>query len=403
VTFSLRLAVLIVVIAALAGCSGQPGQPSAGAPTSVPATSTTPTAECAVSVEPEVAAPGGWSVVIGRGFAPGEAVSWSQSAEDGSLEAAWDTEGFEPLRPDARGGFGFGLGSAGPEAVGHTISATITSASCTAHASWRIEAANEQTAPLPATSPAACVTSRTSVERVDDLAEHQVHLIYALPSDARDLELDRNGQIAASLGHVDRYLRERLDGSAFRLDTCDGNIDVTFLRLARTSAEYAAMRSGFLQGLELDLARDGFRYGRKLYVVVWGGLANWARLDDGCGGDAGFHGVAVAYLWATNGDACPAIGVELPIGEPDTGLAHEIVHLLGLPAACGANVDDGGHVADDPSDLMYGRGHTTAEVIDAGHDDYYRHGVAGCPDLANSAFLDPLPANPELPAGWPDS
>jgi hypothetical protein len=39
-------------------------------------------------------------------------------------------------------------------------------------------------------------------------------------------------------------------------------------------------------------------------------------------------------------------------------------------------------------------------VLDRGHDDYFDHEIAGCPDLADSAFLDPLPSNPVLPIGW---
>jgi hypothetical protein len=386
------------VLTALAACSGQAISSPAALPSPTPAASTV---SCSVSVEPENAAPGGWSVVVGKGFRSGEDVAWTQAAEDGTLEGGWDTDGFEPMRPDGRGGFGFGLGSAGPEGVGHTINATITSASCTAHASWKIEADNEQTRPLPATPPASCTTVRTAVDRIDDTTDHQVHLIYAIPSDGDDLELDSNGQIAASFEHIETFLRERLDGSAFRLDTCDGALDVTFLRLDRTTSEYAEMRAGFVQGLELDLVRHGFRYGQKLYVVVWGGLSQWARLDDGCGGEAGVHGVAVLFLQSMAGETCPPPGVELPIGEPDTGMAHEIIHLLGLPAQCGANVAEGGHVVDDPADLMYGMGHTTANTIDARHDDYYRHGIAGCPDLADSAFLDPTPAKLVLPSAWP--
>jgi hypothetical protein len=362
-----------------------------------------PSAACSVSVEPEIAAPGGWSVVVGRGFQSGAHVTWSQAAEDGTLEAAWDSEGFEPLRPDRRGGFGFGLGSAGPEGVGHTITATISSASCSTQVSWRIEADNEQTRPLPAVTPTPCATARTAVDRRDDVTNHQVHVIYAVPSDGADLEPDVSRQIAASFDHIRSYLRDRLDGHSFRLDTCEGELDVTFLRLDRPASEYAEMRSGFVQGLELDLARHGFRYGQKLYVVIWGGLAQWARLDDGCGGEAGFHGVAVAFLRSIEGRACRPLGEDLPIGEPDTGLAHEIVHLLGLPASCGHNVDAGGHVVDDPADLMYGSGHTTMDAIDTGHDDYYLHQIADCPDLADSAFLDPLPASPTLPPLWPGS
>jgi hypothetical protein len=394
----LRSVPMVMALAVLVGCGGSAGQSPAPSASPPPATSGT---ACSVTVEPEVAAPGGWSVVVGRGFESGEDVSWSQAAEDGTLEGGWDTDSFEPMRPDWRGGFGVGLGSPGPEGVGHTITATITSDSCTAHVSFRVEAENEQTRPLPDTPPAACTTARTAVDRVDDASEHQVHLIYAIPSDGDDLELDTNGRIADSFEHIETYLRDRLDGHAYRLDTCDGELDVTFLELDRPETEYAEMRNGFVQGLDLDLVRKGFRYGQKLYVVIWGGLSQWARRDDGCGGESGFHGVAVLFLRSMDGAACPLLGEELPIGEPDTGLAHEFTHLLGLPAQCGANVDEGGHVVDDPADLMYGLGHTTANVMDADHDDYYLHDIADCPDLADSAFLDPLPASPELPPDWP--
>ena len=307
------------------------------------------------------------------------------------------------MRPDALGGFGFGLGSAGPEGVGHTIEATITSDSCTAHVAWRIVAENEQTGPLPETTPEACTTARTAVDRVDDTPDHQVHVIYAIPSDGDDLELDRNGRIATTFDHIETYLRDRLDGSTLRADTCESKLDVSFLRLDRTTDEYAEMRNGFSQGLALDLARHGFRYGHKLYVVIWGGRAHLARLEDGCGGEAGGVGVAVLFLNTVGGERCPGPGPgeQVPIGEPDTGLVHEIVHVLGLPASCSGDLDAGGHVVDDPADLMFGIGHTTSDVIDAGHDDYYRHDIPGCPDLQDSAFLDPMPAEPELPPDWP--
>jgi hypothetical protein len=389
----LRSVLIVTVLAALVACA-RPAAPSVSPPP-IPSA-----AGCSVVVEPEITAPGGWSFVVGRGFQAHERVSWSGAAEDGSLDAKWDSDGFEPMRPDGRGGFGFGLGSPDREGIGHTISATITSPSCTAHASFRVEADNEQTRPLPSDPPASCATDPAAVDRIDDTSDHLVHLIYAVPSDVA-LDPDINRHIVDSFAHIEVYLRDRLDGRAFRMDRCDGNLDVTVLQLERTAAAYAEMRAGFVQGLELDLVRHGFRYGQKLYAVVWGGLAQWARLDDGCGGEAGSHGVAVSFLRSIDGDACAPLGTESPIGEPDTGLAHEIVHLLGLPASCGKSVDDGGHVVDDPSDLMYGRGHTTADAIDAGHDDYYRHDIDGCPDLADSAFLDPPPDDPELPAGWP--
>jgi hypothetical protein len=40
-------------------------------------------------------------------------------------------------------------------------------------------------------------------------------------------------------------------------------------------------------------------------------------------------------------------------------------------------------------------------VLDLNHDDYFGHAIPGCRDLANSAFLEPLPAAAEAPPGWP--
>jgi hypothetical protein len=265
--------------------------------------------------------------------------------------------------------------------------------------SWRIEAENEQTAPLPPSAVETCDVARTSLDRVDDSDEHQVHLIYAIPSDGTDRGLDSSIQVTTSIANIEAFLREHLDGHAFRMDTCDGALDITYLEMPRTANEYAAMRSGFEQGLELDLVRRGFRYGKKLYVVVWDGLAQWARLGDGCGGEAGYHGVASLFMNSVTGDQCAPIG-RPEIGEPDTGLAHEIIHLLGVPAQCAPHVSADGHVTDIQSDLMYGIEHTDANQIDADHDDYYLHDIPDCPDLADSSFLDPLPADPQLPDGW---
>ncbi len=395
---TVRLEWIALVAGMLLACNGS------ASPASPPPASATPppsSTACSLRIEPEVGAPGGWSVVVGSGFKAGEKLSWSAAAEDGSLDASWDSDGFQLMRPDNRGGFGFGLGSAGEEAIGHTFHASVTSPSCTASASWRVDATNEQTGPLPTSEPAACSVETSRVDRVDDAIGHQVHLIYAIPSDGIDRHIDAAVQIADSFEHLDSYLRARLDGHAFRLDTCDGELDITYLQMPRTGNEYAAMRNAFTQGLDLDLVRMGFQYGQKLYVVAWDGLAQWARLGDGCGGEAGFHGVAVAFLRSNTGETCPRLGQETPIGEPDTGLAHEIIHVLGLPAQCGANVDEGGHVTDNPADLMYGMGHTIAVLIDDGHDDYYGHDIPDCPDLADSAFLDPLPADPQLPVDWP--
>jgi hypothetical protein len=359
-------------------------------------TSRTP---CEVSVVPEIGAPGGWIVAVGSGFKSGEDVTWTHAAEDGSLAATFDTNDHGPLRPDDRGGFGIALSGIDEALVGHTMNATITSESCTAHATWRIEATNDQTGHAdPATEP--CSTEHTPADRVDDTDDHQVHLIYAIPADAATSDVDTAPNVDTSIDRVQAFLREHLDGHALRFDTCDGELDITFLQLPLTGREYAAMRYAFIEGLESDLASNGFRQGKKLYVVLWDGLTQWARLDEGCGGEAGNRGVAVFFLRTKIGEKCARLGQAEPIGEPDAGLVHEVIHLLGVPAECAPHIDEIGHVTDGAGDLMDGDGGVAAE-IDADHDDYYLHGIAGCPDLANSAFLEPLPDDAELPVGWP--
>jgi hypothetical protein len=40
-------------------------------------------------------------------------------------------------------------------------------------------------------------------------------------------------------------------------------------------------------------------------------------------------------------------------------------------------------------------------LLDPGNDDYFKHNIPNCPDLAKSVFLDPMPENPEVPGDWP--
>jgi hypothetical protein len=44
---------------------------------------------------------------------------------------------------------------------------------------------------------------------------------------------------------------------------------------------------------------------------------------------------------------------------------------------------------------------TNQMLLDPGNDDYFNHNIPNSPDLAKSAFLEPLPASPELPPAWP--
>jgi hypothetical protein len=68
----------------------------------------------------------------------------------------------------------------------------------------------------------------------------------------------------------------------------------------------------------------------------------------------------------------------------DKILLHELFHLLGAVPACAPNGDGARHVDDSPSDLMHRHGGGAVPRLDVGRDDYFGHGIEGCPDLAGS-------------------
>ncbi len=73
-------------------------------------------------------------------------------------------------------------------------------------------------------------------------------------------------------------------------------------------------------------------------------------------------------------------------------IAHELVHGLGAAWPCGRSATTDGHVNDDPSDIIFAgtdRPHRGARfTLDSGNDDYFRHGIAGCPDIADSPLWE---------------
>jgi hypothetical protein len=79
----------------------------------------------------------------------------------------------------------------------------------------------------------------------------------------------------------------------------------------------------------------------------------------------------------------------------------EAIHAMGFVATCAPHQTMSGNVYDSASDLLYaGPMPWSPSVLDVGRDDYYGHSNAGCPDLARSVFLEPLPASATKPPGW---
>lgn len=90
---------------------------------------------------------------------------------------------------------------------------------------------------------------------------------------------------------------------------------------------------------------------------------------------------------------------------------HEVLHGLGFNSECGQNHANAGHSNDNFFDLMF-QDHASefnelswddlSDIfLDPGNDDYFNVDDPNCLDLADSAFLMPLPENPVIPPGWP--
>ena len=257
----------------------------------------------------------------------------------------------------------------------------------------------------PVTPPPAS-GDRATVDRPDQQAGYQIHAIYAIPSDGADHDYDTNGQVANAVSAMNSWLSTQTAGRALRIDTYQGAPDISFAQLPQTDAAYVATGLNIRDNVQQDLHTMGFNDVNKLYAVFWDGGSN-----DTCGGGAWppelIGNVAAMYLDGTPPGA-PACNTN-PFGASSTtpgylelAMLHEILHTLGFVATCAPHQHGAGHVNDGNHDLMWqGSEPWEPDTLDIGHDDYFNANIPGCPDLANSAFLTPLPAQAQTPPGWP--
>ncbi|MDA1330797.1 MAG: hypothetical protein O3B43_07020 [Chloroflexi bacterium] len=266
--------------------------------------------------------------------------------------------------------------------------------------------------PVPSPTPQRDTQSAYStIDRPDDVEGFQVHFIYAIPSDELDRMMDLSGQIELSANAANHWLQTQTDGIRLRYDTYEEALDITFMRLPYTADELNDLGNFIVDGFDQLLRDYGFDTSRKIYVVYYDGLFVLPPDNLACGQATlppqSWGLTATIYLrgYAPEYDAisCPALTRTADYaGWLELVLLHELFHLLGAVPECAPN-SDGAHVSDSSYDLMSPAFNTNAapsNVLDANNDDYFNHENADCPDLADSAFLDPLPAAAELPPAW---
>ncbi len=262
---------------------------------------------------------------------------------------------------------------------------------------------------------------RAYIDRPDDVSgQYQVHFLYVLPLDEQDFQRDLDGKMDITVEAVNNWFLQQSDISKIRFDTYQGKLDITFVQLNMTSQQIHDASVTQYGGaywirdiLESELVGMNIFQPGKIYVSLFeinkhpSTCADGAHPDDLMGRMAGLYPSAVL----DSGYRCDSEDFGAGNSYADMGVVHEIIHLLGYAASCGKNPtspSNFSHTGDVNSDLMWAPNDSSTQYwdtdhmqLDPGNDDYFNHDIPNCPDLADSVFLEPLPANPQTPPNWP--
>jgi Divergent InlB B-repeat domain len=225
---------------------------------------------------------------------------------------------------------------------------------------------------------------RAFSDRPDEALGPQIHAVYAVPSDATDNELDTNGVITGWLTEFNDWFASQSGGIRLRIDTSQGQPDITFVRLPQSDAALSAMGVSENDAIRTDFQSAGVNLQDpdKIYAVV---VESGNSLACGVGGGGR---ISAIYL-----HTCGGVEWQFVVG-------HEIFHGLGAVSPCALHYSGDGHVTDDANDLMDPYARTSGNPnLDSGHDDYWGpagddHLPAGCPafaNIVNSPFLTSHP------------
>lgn len=201
------------------------------------------------------------------------------------------------------------------------------------------------------------------------VSDEVLHVTYAIPSDRQALVT--TADILHEVGQVESWYASQTGGIGLGWEReGSGAVVVTTVHLPETDAEVQTPAA-----LADALATAGHAGASLVYTEA-----------SGRGGACGETGSSLSILWMPACDIYPSVATSrFPYGATYLA-AHELGHLLGAVPACAPNHGNGGHVVDDPRDLLYAGMERDWEnlMLDPGHDDYYAHGRTDCPDIADS-------------------
>lgn len=290
----------------------------------------------------------------------------------------------------------------------------------------RLHAALEAAQDAPATSSADCLAlPRATSDRSDFEGGRQVHVIYLVPSNAPDGQLDIDGTLECSLRAQQQWLAQQSGGLEWRFDTflmettLDGQAqtvavpDITFVKSPQPAANLED--AGPVRD---ELAARGFDDPAKRYLTYvvsgsGGGTCGDAfyplpHIGERWGGQ-----YSQVYLDASPGCGSNQFGVPGKPSHSESVAQQELMHNdgmtpVGAPHSCLSGSPGFGHVCTgttpipslDPErfDVMYPFAGVplSEKKLDIGHDDYFQHPFP-IEDLASSPFLRPVSERPPVP------
>jgi hypothetical protein len=231
----------------------------------------------------------------------------------------------------------------------------------------------EKRAPKKRNPSAVPPLNRSYQDNPDRSKKPMVHFVYAVPKGGVDYALDLRTVVPYGINSANRWLASQIRRK-LRIDTFQGHLDISFVRLAHTDEYYASFGDYRFTPIEQDFLAVFATKPHKKYIVLYEGTSTRS-----CG-EAEVGGItSIIYLRGLeNSPFIPCADVPWvssptePPGYHEFALLHEFGHLAGAVSPGAPHYFGTAHVGDTPDDLMYGGTLPwSPSVVDFEHDDYY--------------------------------
>lgn len=242
--------------------------------------------------------------------------------------------------------------------------------------------------------------ARSKTDRPDEITGPQVHVIYAVPYDKLDRQLDANGTLTTSIQSFHNWFRQK-SNLQIRFDRFNGEVDITFYRFGLTDQELRPWSLDLVLNLEKELKAANLIKEDKIYLIYYDGSSSEA-----CGGASWpphIQGQSAA-LYLRGEPSTTSCGSRSFVNSAtdfprywEFAALHDLLHVFGIVSRNAPNhMDEYPAHVDEPVDLMHSgpRPWVLGEMtgIDVLGNNYFGPDVPdGVVRLTDSRFIEEIP------------